>query len=124
MANRYFVTPPIDTDIVILAGTEAHHMIHVMRANPGAEVLLFDGSGAEFLAKVSRIDRSQVELKVLSRAETDRESPVDVTLGVSLPKGDRQKWLVEKVPMFLQLPVQQMTQSHLIFAVGALLNHS
>ena len=71
-------------------------MIHVMRASPGAEVVLFDGRGAEFLAKVSRIDRSHVELVVLSRDETDRESPVEVTLGVPLPKGDRQKWLVEK----------------------------
>ncbi len=96
MANRYFVTPPINTDMVTLAGPEAHHMIHVMRADTGAEVSLFDGSGAEVLARVIQIDRSQVKLKVLSRTDTDRESPIDVTLAVSLPKGDRQKWLVEK----------------------------
>ena len=96
MTSRYFVDPPINTDIVTLAGPEAHHMIHVMRASPGAEVVLFDGSGAEFLAKVTQIDRSLVELAVLSREEADRELPVEVTLGVPLPKGDRQKWLIEK----------------------------
>ena len=96
MTNRYYVAPPIKTDAVTLAGPEAHHMIHVMRASPGAEVVLFDGTGAEFLAKVSRIDRTRIELDVLARTETDRELSVDVTLAVTLPKGDRQKWLVEK----------------------------
>jgi 16S rRNA (uracil1498-N3)-methyltransferase len=33
---------------------------------------------------------------VLSREQIDRELPLDLTLGVALPKGDRQKWLVEK----------------------------
>ena len=96
MTNRYFVAPPIKTDAVTLKGPEAHHMINVMRASPDAEVVLFDGSGAEFLARVSRIDRSRVELYVLTRSEIDRELPIDVTLAVSLPKGGRKKWLVEK----------------------------
>ena len=37
-----------------------------------------------------------MELSVISRAEVNRELPVEVTLGVALPKGERQKWLVEK----------------------------
>ena len=96
MTNRYFVAPPIKTETVTLAGSEAHHMIHVMRAGAGAEVALFDGSGAEFLARVCRIDRTRVELDVLARTEIDRELSIQMTLAVTLPRGDRQKWLVEK----------------------------
>ena len=33
---------------------------------------------------------------ILSRESVNRELPFDLTLGVALPKGDRQKWLVEK----------------------------
>ncbi|NUQ62991.1 MAG: 16S rRNA (uracil(1498)-N(3))-methyltransferase [Pirellulales bacterium] len=96
MADRYFVEAPIQGDRVLLGGAESHHLLHVMRARPGTEVVLFDGSGVEFLARVERTERSQVELAVLERREIDRELPIVVTLGVSLPKGDRQKWLVEK----------------------------
>jgi len=96
MTARYFVEPPITTDRLVLAGPEAHHLIHVMRAQPSSRVVLFDGSGAEFPAKVERVGRAEVALEVLSRQEVDRELPVHVTLGVTLPKGDRQKWLVEK----------------------------
>ncbi len=73
-----------------------NNLIHVMRAAPGKQILLFDGSGAEFPAVVKQVGRSEVELSVTSRAEINRELPVEVTLGVALPKGDRQKWLVEK----------------------------
>jgi 16S rRNA (uracil1498-N3)-methyltransferase len=96
MAERYFVENTITGNRAVLAGAEAHHLIHVMRAQPGAEVVLFDGSGAELAAVVQNIARNSVELAVLSRREVDRELPLQLTLGVALPKGDRQKWLVEK----------------------------
>ena len=96
MSNRYFTESPISNDLVVLVGPEAHHLAHVMRAEPGALVTLFDGSGAEFSTRVERVGRDKVELLVLERHEIDRESPLALTLAVALPKGDRQRWLVEK----------------------------
>ena len=96
MSDRYFVESPVTADRVTLDGTEAHHLIHVMRAKAGQQVVLFDGSGYEFAAEVEKVGRSSLEVKVLSRAEVDRELAFPVTLAVALPKGDRQKWLVEK----------------------------
>ncbi|MCC6123347.1 MAG: 16S rRNA (uracil(1498)-N(3))-methyltransferase [Pirellulales bacterium] len=96
MSDRYFVETPISSDRAMLGGAEAHHLIHVMRAKRGSRVVLFDGSGAEFAAAVETIGRSEIELRILSREEIDRELPLRITLGIALPKGDRQKWLVEK----------------------------
>jgi 16S rRNA (uracil1498-N3)-methyltransferase len=96
MADRYFVESPISGDRAVLVGQEAHHLAHVMRAKPGTEVTLFDGSGAEFAARVLRVNRAEVELAVVGRQEVDRELPLELVLAVALPKGDRQKWLVEK----------------------------
>ncbi len=96
MADRYFVDRPITGDQARLSGAEAHHLTHVMRAVAGDEVVLFDGSGAEFTARIERVGRSEIELAMVSRSVIDREARVAVTLGVALPKGDRQRWLVEK----------------------------
>ena len=96
MSDRYFVESPLTADRAVLAGPEAHHLIHVMRAKPGGHVTLFDGSGWQFDAVIQRVGRSEVELTVLARAEIDRELAVELSLAVALPKGDRQKWLVEK----------------------------
>ncbi len=106
MADRYFVETPIEESDAAqgavvgrraeLGGSEAHHLIHVMRAQPGGRVVLFDGSGAEFPATIERVGRSKVELTVTGREPIDRELPRDLVLGVALPKGDRQRWLVQK----------------------------
>ena len=95
-ADRYFVETPIGKTGAVLAGPEAHHLIHVMRAKPGVRVVLFDGSGAKFAGEVKRVGRAEVELAIHAREEIDRELPIELTLGVACPKGDRQKWLVEK----------------------------
>lgn len=96
MSERYFVDTPIRGGRATLTGPEAHHLIHVMRFGPGNQVVLFDGSGAEFAARIDRVGRAKVELTVLARREVNRESSREITLGVALPKGDRRRWLVEK----------------------------
>jgi 16S rRNA (uracil1498-N3)-methyltransferase len=106
MADRYFVAEPITGKLVRLFEEEAHHLTHVMRAKPGHQVVLFDGSGAEWPARVTRVGRAEVEVELLVRHEIDRELPYDVTLAVALPKGDRQRWLVEKA---VELGVRRIT---------------
>lgn len=96
MADRYFVSEPISGPRARLVDEEAHHLTHVMRARAGDEVTVFDGSGAEWQARVFRVGRNEVELDLLLRREVNRELPLKLTLAVALPKGDRQRWLVEK----------------------------
>lgn len=96
MSQRFYSAEPITGESVVLDGAEAHHLLHVMRATVGAEVVLFDGGGAEFAARVTETGRSAVQLEVFARREVNREAAIAVTLGVALPKGDRQRWLVEK----------------------------
>jgi 16S rRNA (uracil1498-N3)-methyltransferase len=96
MARRCYSEEPIAETQVTLSGSEAHHLLHVLRAAPGMAVVLFDGTGCEFDAEVTSCGRSTVELAILNRREVDRELPFTLTLGVPLPKGDRQRWIVEK----------------------------
>jgi 16S rRNA (uracil1498-N3)-methyltransferase len=97
MSERFFSSQPIGGDRVALGGAEAHHLLHVMRAAVGDSVTVFDDSGAEFTAVVEKSARSEVELRILSRNEISRELPFQLSVGVALPKGERQKWLVEKL---------------------------
>jgi 16S rRNA (uracil1498-N3)-methyltransferase len=96
MARRCFSETPIEGSRVTLSGSEAHHLLHVLRAAPGMQVVLFDGADAEFDAEVAACQRSSVELNILERREVSRELPFTLTLGIAVPKGDRQRWIVEK----------------------------
>lgn len=97
MSQRFFVERPITGSSAELVETEAQHLAKVMRAAVGDEVVLFDGCGAEFTAKVARLTKSVVSLEILERREVNLEPRVELTLAVALPKGERQKWLVEKL---------------------------
>jgi 16S rRNA (uracil1498-N3)-methyltransferase len=96
MTRRYFSEKPLAGAKATLAGSEAHHLLHVLRATPGMRVILFDGSGFEFEAEVTSCGRTSAELSILERREVNRELPFELTLGVPLPKGDRQRWIIEK----------------------------
>lgn len=96
MLDRYFSAQPIDGPTIVLDGNEAHHLLHVMRAKPGLELTVFDGQGGEFAAEVTACQRSTVEVAVGERQAIERELPFELTLAVAMPKGDRQRWLIEK----------------------------
>jgi len=96
MADRYYSDKPILGTDITLTGNEAHHLLHVMRAEPGVKIVLFDGLGGQHDAEVLRCDRKTVELTVGPRREDPPELAYPLTLAVALPKGDRQRWLVEK----------------------------
>jgi 16S rRNA (uracil1498-N3)-methyltransferase len=127
MSDRFFSAAPITADRMTIDrmtidGPEAHHLINVMRAKVGDAVTLFDDSGAEFDAEVAACRRTEVELRILARRQVNRELPFELVVGVSLPKGDRQKWLVEKltelgatalVPLVTTRGVAQPTESAL-----------
>src|SRR5690606_36501653 len=122
MSQRFFVSTPITQDTILLGGDEGHHLARVMRAKPGDRIVLFDGGGAEYVACVLSVGRDAVELQVLQRREANRESRRFVVLGVALPKGDRQRFLVEKavelgvarlVPLETRRGVAQPTASAL-----------
>lgn len=94
--ERYYIPPPVGNGPVTLAGPEAHHLLHVMRAGPGDEVLLFDGQGRQWRACVLRVSRREAELALVEAWPETPAERVPLALGIALPKGERQRWLVEK----------------------------
>jgi len=77
-----------------------------MRASTGDEIIVFDGSGAEFTARITAAGKKKVQLEILARIEISRELPFQLVAGAALPKGDRQRVLVEKL---VELGASQLT---------------
>lgn len=97
MSERFFSEIPLTAgQASTLSGAEARHAQQVMRLVVGDRVTLFDGSGDEFVAQICGAKRGELALQVLERRAIDREAARRLTLGVALPKGERQRWLVEK----------------------------
>ena len=97
MSERFFLTQPPRDGRAVLTGDEARHLARVMRCAVGDEVVVFDGRGTSWRARVATIGRDEVGLELGAAAIASATPRVPLTLAVALPKGERQKWLVEKL---------------------------
>ncbi len=97
MSNRFFVKQPPAADRFQISDQTAHHMINVMRMKVGDSVILFDGSNHEYLGIIEEVTKKSVTLSLQAVEEVSREPDVCLTLAVAFPKGDRQKFMIEKL---------------------------
>jgi len=97
MSERFFLTVAPRGPTASLVGDEARHLARVLRAKVGDTVRVFDGSGTEWPARIDSIGRDRVDLALGEPIEPAETGGRSLTLAVALPKGDRQKWMVEKL---------------------------
>ncbi|MGO1297393.1 MAG: 16S rRNA (uracil(1498)-N(3))-methyltransferase [Vibrio sp.] len=81
---------------VSLGDDAAGHIGRVLRMQPGQEVVLFDGSGAEFPATITETTKKHVRVKVTERIESSCESPLDLHLGQVVSRGDKMEFTIQK----------------------------
>jgi 16S rRNA (uracil1498-N3)-methyltransferase len=97
MSERFFLAVPPVGGRAVLEGDEARHCSRVLRAKVGDAVRVFDGRGGEWQARIAAIARDAVALEMGEPLPSAAPPAVRLTLAVALPKGERQKWLVEKL---------------------------
>lgn len=94
---RIYHPDPIDQlGAMALSDDAAGHIGRVLRMKEGQEVLLFDGSGAEFPAHISEVTKKQVVVEVSARVEQNCESPLDLHLGQVISRGDKMEFTIQK----------------------------
>ncbi|UOE78667.1 16S rRNA (uracil(1498)-N(3))-methyltransferase [Vibrio splendidus] len=74
----------------------AGHVGRVLRMKEGQDVLLFDGSGAEFPATIAEVSKKNVTVNVTERIERSSESPLDLHLGQVISRGDKMEFTIQK----------------------------
>src|SRR5580700_2025055 len=94
MARRRFLVESIQNESAELHGEDARHLAKVLRAEPGQQYEISDGT-ALFLAEVSEVGKDRVLFRMVQPLEATR-LPVQLTLLPALIKFDRIEWLIEK----------------------------
>lgn len=107
--RRFFVDPEaIVSDRATLMGPDVRHIRTVLRLKPGDEVLLFDGNGSEYRARIESSTSGQTVCTVLERSASESESPVEITIGQGVIKGRKMDQVVRQVTelgIFALIPV-------------------
>jgi len=95
--HRLFVDAALGPrSTVELPEAAAHHAARVLRLADGDAVVLFDGRGGEYEARLLIPGRGRVSAKTGERRDPERESPLRVTLVQAISSSDRMDLTIQK----------------------------
>ncbi|MBV9725509.1 MAG: 16S rRNA (uracil(1498)-N(3))-methyltransferase, partial [Gammaproteobacteria bacterium] len=95
--TRVYVDTALEpgADLTLPQGA-ASHLLRVLRLRPGAALTLFNGRGGEYLARIERVQRTEVTVTVGEHQAIERESPLPLTLAQGVSRGERMDLVVQK----------------------------
>jgi 16S rRNA (uracil1498-N3)-methyltransferase len=85
----------LNESLIVPSESEAHHLLHVLRAEEGDAVAVFDGSGIEADAVVHINDQNGLEL-IVQGVKAASKRAFSLTLIIAIPKGSRSDLIIEK----------------------------
>lgn len=74
----------------------AHHLTRVLRMPAGAALVIFDGGGGEYDAVLEHVVKREVYARVGPFRKTRTESPLHITLGQGVSRGNRMDYALQK----------------------------
>lgn len=96
-------TPRIYTEQALSAGTDlalggnaAHHAGRVLRMEAGQWLTLFNGDGLDYQAQILEAGRKSLQIRITESSEPATESPLPITLGQVMSRGDRMDYAIQK----------------------------
>lgn len=114
---RFFVpSSGFDGETVTVTGDDAFHMARSLRMAVGDTVTVCDMHGKEHLCRLESLRDDVCRMTILESKESDTEPPVEVTLYMGYPKGDKLELVIQKavelgacsiVPFFSERCVKQ-----------------
>ncbi len=74
----------------------SHYLKNVLRVKLNYKLVVFDGSGSEFLATVTDIQKKVIVVTLEEETTPNNESPLVIHLGLAISKGERMDWALQK----------------------------
>ena len=88
-----------------LSAEAAHHIRSVLRLVQDAELILFNGNGGEYEARLTQVTRGVVRVTATSHRDAHTESPLELTLVQSISRGERMDYTIQKA---VELGIQRI----------------
>ncbi len=106
---RFHCPSPLATGALLELPPGAARHVQVLRLQPGEAITLFNGEGGEYDARIERMGRSSVSVRVIAHDPIERETERAAHLVVGMPANERMDWLVEKATELGVASIQPVT---------------
>ena len=91
---------------VTLTDDAAHYLSHVLRLSINDPIIIFNGRGGEYDAKIIAHQKKQMQIQIGKFHATDRESPCNIHLAQCLLRNEKMDLVIQKAT---ELGVAQIT---------------
>jgi 16S rRNA (uracil1498-N3)-methyltransferase len=96
MQRFFFDHAPLVTGQTVDLGPLAHQLHTVLRLTSGAQVVLLDGNGCEFITQLERVERGRALGLILTQRVVSTEPAIQLTLYQCSLKADKFEWVLQK----------------------------
>lgn len=94
---RFFVpSANFEADKVNITGQDAFHIARALRMAVGDEITVADMQGREHLCRLAKIRDDICECDIIETKDGKTESPLEITLYMAYPKGDKLETVIQK----------------------------
>ncbi len=91
-----FYTPDIDTSLC-LSEEESQHCVRVLRYTRGDEILLTDGRGTTYMARITNPHPKHCEFEIVSQEKQQKAHNFHLHIAIAPTKNiERLEWMIEK----------------------------
>lgn len=96
ISRLYTPTPLATGKHIELDDDNGHYVRTVLRLKTDDPIILFNGQGGEYSCLVAEVSRKNVSIAVEQWSDRSVESPLQLTLGLGISRGDRMDLTVQK----------------------------
>jgi len=81
---------------VALPASACEHLLRVLRLSAGAELILCNGDGNDYRARLENIGKRGATATVFAQSVNATQSPLRIVLVQALARGEKMDWIVQK----------------------------
>ncbi len=115
---RVFHPGTLAAGIITLSADAAQHVATVLRLRDGAPLILFNGEGQVYSAKLLTSNKKSVTVQLLEPLTENNESPLQLHLGLAIIKGDRMSYALQKAVELGVTTITPIMTEHTVVKVG------
>ncbi|WP_026075922.1 16S rRNA (uracil(1498)-N(3))-methyltransferase [Noviherbaspirillum massiliense] len=93
---RFYIPQPLAVGALVSLPEPVAHHVHVLRLELGAQIILFNGQGGEYVGVLTSIEKKRATAEIKTFSPREAELPHAVTLAQALPEASKMDWIVEK----------------------------